>query len=126
MRTWGRRLAQKLRAGDVVALICNLGAGKTTLMQGLAAGWGYRGETTSPTFALANEYRSARGPLYHLDMYRLSSRELAAFPLEDYFSEGVCVIEWADRVQNRWPKHTVQIRLRTVNESTRELTCLGI
>lgn len=119
MRAWGRRLAKILRSGDVVALIGNLGAGKTTLTQGIAAGWGYRGETTSPTFALANEYRSKKGPLYHLDLYRLTPKELTAFPLEEYFTEGVCLIEWADRVSKRWPKETLELRLTSPDPNTR-------
>src|SRR4051812_7400937 len=102
MRAWGRRLARFLEGGDVVALIGNLGSGKTTLTQGIAAGWGSKQAANSPTFALANEYRSKRGLLNHMDMYRLSTRELEAFPLEDYLdSKTVTVIEWADRVQAR-------------------------
>src|SRR3954467_6787224 len=94
MQAWGRRLARVLKPGDVVALVGDLGAGKTTLVQGIAAGWGYRRRANSPTFALVNEYRSSRGPLLHMDMYRLSPVELQGFPLEEYLGpEAVCVIE---------------------------------
>src|SRR5436309_5462148 len=80
MQAWGKRLAHFLKGGDVVALIGNLGAGKTTLVQGIAAGWGYARRANSPTFALVNEYRSPRGNHLHMDVYRLSEKELDAFP----------------------------------------------
>src|SRR5579864_3541438 len=103
LQRWGAKLARLLRPGDVVALVGVLGAGKTTLVQGIAAARGYRRGANSPTFALANEYRTPRGTMYHMDMYRLSPPEAAAFPLEDYWGRGVCLVEWADRVQDRWP-----------------------
>jgi tRNA threonylcarbamoyladenosine biosynthesis protein TsaE len=122
MQTWGRELARVLKTGDVVALIGDLGAGKTTLVQGIAAGWGYTRRANSPTFALVNEYHSPRGLLLHMDMYRLSAKELTAFPLEDYLdSHAACVIEWADRVHARWPKETLEIRIKTLNPMTREI-----
>jgi tRNA threonylcarbamoyladenosine biosynthesis protein TsaE len=121
MRDWGRTFSRQLRVGDVIALIGDLGAGKTTLVQGIAEGWGYRKGALSPTFALANEYHGRRGMLYHLDLYRLSERELAAFPLEDYFGDGVCVIEWADRVRERWPAGTTELRIEIINPDTRRL-----
>src|SRR3979409_1028715 len=88
MQAWGRRFAKELRQGDVVALVGELGAGKTTLVQSIAAAWGYKRGATSPTFALANEYATPRGAIYHMDMYRLSARELAVFPLEEYWGHA--------------------------------------
>ncbi len=126
MRAWGRTFAKKLQAGDVVMLTGELGAGKTTLVQGIASGWGFKGAVQSPTFALANEYASKRGPLYHLDMYRLSAAEAIDFPLEDYVGSGICLIEWADRISERWPPRTIQIHLQTLDPKTRKLTCRGI
>lgn len=126
LRAWGRRFAKQLRRGDVVALIGGLGAGKTTLVQGIAAGWGFKQGATSPTFALANEYRSPRGAVYHMDMYRLSERELAAFPLEDYWQDGLCLIEWADRVEERWPSGTLALTLKAVGPSTRRLSARSL
>lgn len=121
-RAWAKTFAATLNLGDVLALIGPLGAGKTTLVQGLAAGWKARTPVTSPTFSLVNEYASPRGPMYHMDMYRLSSDEAKAFPLEDYWDAGLCVIEWADRVMDRLPPATRVLQLSAPSESTRALT----
>lgn len=121
MQAWGKRFARTLQCGDVVALIGGLGAGKTTLIQAIAASWGYRRGATSPTFALANEYVTPKGIIYHLDMYRLSKKELAAFPLEEYCSQGLCLIEWADRVRDRWPDGTREIRFRILGAHRRSI-----
>ena len=110
-QAWAKRFAAGLKPGDVVALIGPLGAGKTTFVQGLARGWKARGAISSPTFALVNEYPSPRGPMYHMDMYRLSPREIKFFPLEDYLGAGLCVIEWADRIAARLPAQTKVLRL---------------
>jgi len=122
LRCWGRNFAKTLHRGNVVALMGPMGVGKTTLAQGIAEGWGCRTRATSPTFALTNEYRSKRGFLFHMDMYRLSKRELKTFPLEDYLGEGVCVIEWADRIRDRWPERTLEIRLKYAGRNGRSLT----
>jgi tRNA threonylcarbamoyladenosine biosynthesis protein TsaE len=99
-----------------------LGAGKTTLVQGIAEGRGYKRGANSPTFALANEYGTKKGNVYHMDMYRLTEPELRAFPLEEYWQDGLCLIEWADRVRDRWPEDTLAIELRAPNPDTRTLT----
>ena len=98
-RRWGKRFARLLRPGDVVALVGELGAGKTTLVQGIARGWGYSGEVGSPTFALANEYEGPRGRLIHMDMYRLKAEELGAFPLD-----VVCTRDIARRLLPNLPR----------------------
>src|SRR4051812_38395220 len=122
MQNWGRDLARILKPGDVVALIGDLGAGKTTLVQGIAVGWGYTRRANSPTFSLVNEYPSPRGLLLHMDMYRLTPRELGAFPLEDYLEpHSACLIEWADRVHDRWPSDALEIQLKVLNPTTRRL-----
>lgn len=99
-------------AGSVVELDGTLGAGKTTLAQGLAAGLGVRQDVTSPTFALVQEYEG-RLPLFHMDLYRLASEE--EFELIggwEYFGRGgVVVIEWADRLGNALPEGRWQVRL---------------
>src|SRR5438093_1183269 len=82
---FGRALAGRLRAGDVVALSGELGAGKTCLVRGIAAGLGIAQNVTSPTFTIIHEYRSGRLPLYHVDLYRLDSMpETIAIGIEDY------------------------------------------
>jgi tRNA threonylcarbamoyladenosine biosynthesis protein TsaE len=122
MQAWGKRFARTLKARDVVALVGELGAGKTTLVQSIAAAWGYKRGANSPTFALANEYATPRGVIYHMDMYRLSRKELATFPLEDYWDQGLCLIEWADRVRDRLPAATKEIRLKIAGPEKRTLT----
>lgn len=122
MQAWGRSFAKQLKRGDTVALMGELGSGKTTLVQSIARAWGYRRGANSPTFALANEYETPRGTIYHMDMYRLSQKELGAFPLEDYWGWGLCLIEWADRVRDRLPAKSIKIRLKIINETTRKIT----
>ena len=92
---WGR----SVQPGLVIALCGDLGAGKTQLVKGLAAGLGVRARIVSPTFALVNVYQDGRVPLYHLDLYRLDTPEqIVAAGLEQYFySDGIAVIEWAER-----------------------------
>ncbi len=100
MRALGRSLAARLRAGDVVLLHGDLGAGKTTLTQGIAAGLGVVEPVQSPTFALVVEHRGAPLMLYHLDLYRLDEpSELEGMGYETYLSpeDGVSVIEWPER-----------------------------
>ena len=124
MGAWGKRFGRTLKPGDVVALVGELGSGKTTLVQSIAAAWGYKRGATSPTFALVNEYETPRGTIYHMDMYRLSKKELAAFPLEDYWGQGLCLIEWADRVRERLPALTLEVRLKMKGPASRSLSLL--
>lgn len=98
----GSRLAAQLRAGDVIAYYGGLGAGKTAFTRGLAAGLGVTDEVTSPTYTIVNEYMSGRIPLFHFDMYRLSSsEELFDIGWEDYLARGgVCAVEWSENVED--------------------------
>ncbi len=102
---FGLRLAETLRAGDVLCLTGDLGTGKTTLTQSIAEGLGVTEAVTSPTFNIVNVYRSGRIPLYHFDVYRLSgTEEFEATGAEEYFhGDGVCVIEWADLIADAIP-----------------------
>ena len=105
LRAWGEALGSQLRAGDIVLLRGPLGAGKTTLTQGLARALGVAGAVTSPTFVLMNEYAGAL-PLLHLDAYRLEELqwdELRDAGLEDFLSrtDAVRVVEWPSMIA-RW------------------------
>jgi len=99
-RAFGVRLAQHLRAGDLVGLSGDLGAGKTVLVRGLADGLGVPPrKVRSPTFTLINEYSGGRLPLYHIDLYRLDPSELDRLAMREYLdSDGVCVVEWMERL----------------------------
>ena len=96
----GKKLAELLRPGDVIAYYGDLGAGKTAFTRGLAAGLGIREAVTSPPYTIVNEYLSGRMPLFHFDMYRLSSsEELFDIGWEDYLARGgVCAVEWSENV----------------------------
>ena len=93
----GEALGRELRAGDVLALDGDLGAGKTAFTRGLARGLGYPGRVTSPTFTIVNEYEGGRLPLFHFDLYRLTSpEELFDIGWEDYLERGgICCVEWS-------------------------------
>lgn len=131
-QTWriGRRLGQHARAGDVCLLSGPFGAGKTLLAQGFAAGLGVAGIVTSPSFTLANEYAGAdaggaRVRLYHIDLYRLEGpAELASIGLEDYLADpqGVCVIEWPERIGPDPAVEHLLIALSPISEMKRRLT----
>lgn len=102
-RALGVTLGQSLSAGSVILLEGDLGAGKTTLVQGIGEGLGIKDAIISPTFTLINEYPEGRLPLYHLDLYRLEPAEVEALNLESYwegveFPLGIVAIEWAERM----------------------------
>lgn len=110
----GQRLAPLLRPGMVVALYGDLGAGKTHLVKGIAAGLGVAPEVvTSPTFTLVQVYEGRDFPLYHLDAYRITRLdEFHELGYEDYFfGEGLCVVEWPERVEALLPTTTLRLHL---------------
>ena len=123
-RRYGARLGALLQAGDLVCTEGVLGTGKTCLAQGIGQGLGIAGPITSPTFTLVAEYRRASAPtLYHIDLYRIGGADEAlAFGLEDYLlGDGICVIEWADRVLPILPDQRLWISLRHIDASKRGL-----
>lgn len=124
----GRRLGPLLFPGAVVALVGGLGAGKTHFVRAVAEGLGVRNPAavTSPTFVLVQEYR-ARLPVYHFDAYRLNSvDEFVALGTDEYFhGDGVCLVEWADRVLDALPAERLEVAFRVVSETERELTVTG-
>ena len=118
--------AKGLQGGEVLALVGNLGAGKTTFVQGLASGLHIpqNAYVRSPTFTLINEYPGSRLPLFHLDFYRLkSASDAETLGLEEYFcKEGICVVEWADLFPGLLPSHSIKIEFQIVDEERREIT----
>lgn len=122
-RELGRAIGSNVRSGDILLLTGGLGAGKTTLTQGILWGLGSEEYARSPTFVLVNEY-DARVPVYHMDLYRLDSfEEIDGLGLDDYlFGEGLCVIEWADKAQGYFPVDHMDISIETVSDSSRIFT----
>jgi tRNA threonylcarbamoyladenosine biosynthesis protein TsaE len=117
------QLGRLLQPGDVVALVGELGSGKTLFSQGLARGLGVP-ETfyiTSPTFAIINEY-PGRVPFYHLDLYRVSRADFAELGLEEIlFGQGAVAIEWAERLGEDLPAERLEVRLTFLGEMERNL-----
>ncbi|MEG4147689.1 tRNA (adenosine(37)-N6)-threonylcarbamoyltransferase complex ATPase subunit type 1 TsaE [Microcoleus sp. Pol12B5] len=127
-RQFGMALGRSLSAGTVILLQGDLGAGKTTLVQGIAEGLGISDSIESPTFTLINEYFGARIPLYHLDLYRLEAEEVEALHLESYWDGlemdlGIVAIEWAERLQYK-PDNSLQICL-SYCDSGRQIELIG-
>lgn len=124
----GRRLGVNLDAGDVVALIGELGSGKTWFTKGIGLGLGVAAQEiiTSPTFTLINEY-PGRVPLYHIDLYRLGSlSEALSAGMEEYLhADGVTVVEWADRWPEILPGQSVVVELTIIDDHTRRITLSG-
>lgn len=112
-RDFGLSLGRKLQAGDIVAIIGDLGAGKTTLTKSIAEGLGVREMITSPTFTIVQEYHSGRAPLYHFDVYRIEDlEEMYELGYEEYFfGKGISVIEWADKIIELIPEKSVIIEI---------------
>lgn len=119
--------AKTLNGGTVVAYRGDLGMGKTCFTRGLAKGLGYEGDVTSPTFALINEYLGGTLPLYHFDMYRISSwEELYSSGFFEYIEEGgIVAAEWSENIENALPDNTVYVIIEAVSENDRKITVLN-
>lgn len=123
---FGIRVAESLKAGDVLALIGDLGTGKTALTSYIAKGLGITRRVNSPTFTIVKEYTDGRLPMYHFDVYRVSDpEELFNIGIDEYFfGEGVCIIEWADLIEEILPENTKYIYLEYGrNEGERVYRC---
>lgn len=113
-------LAEKLNAGDVLALEGDLGAGKTAFTKGLAKGLGVKRNVNSPTFTIIKEYMG-RLPLYHMDVYRVSEEE-EDLGFDEYFEgEGVTVVEWAHLIQEQLPEEMLTIQIFRLGDSKRRI-----
>lgn len=126
-RQLGERIAAKLGPNDVVALYGELGAGKTTLIQGIAKGLGISNWVTSPTFTIINEFPGEL-PLYHIDLYRLECiGDIEDMGIEEYFTKGgVTVVEWAEKMKELLPEDTINIKIQMTSENTRKFEIKGV
>ena len=122
--SFGRQFAGTVRPGDVIALIGDLGAGKTQFVKGLVSGLGCNAAVTSPTFTLIHEYGGDRFPIFHFDFLRLEdAKEAERLGLDEYFfGNGVSVIEWAGRFPDLIPETARWISFETKSETERAIT----
>lgn len=121
-----QKLAASLRPGTVIAYKGDLGAGKTAFTRGLARGLGISDPVTSPTYTIVNEYLSGKMPLFHFDMYRLSSSDdLFDIGWEDYLERGgVCAVEWSENVADAM-ENAIFITIEKTGEESRRITVEG-
>lgn len=117
----GRQLANSLKAGDVVCLYGDLGAGKTVFVKGIAKGLGIKKRILSPTFVLMRAYPG----LYHIDLYRID--DFRYLGLDEIFeNEGIKVIEWAEKLGSALPEKRIDVKIKKVDEQTRKITIASI
>jgi tRNA threonylcarbamoyladenosine biosynthesis protein TsaE len=127
-QAFGERWAANLKGGEVFALSGVLGAGKTQLVKGLARGLGFRGQVTSPTFTLVNEYVGGRLTLHHIDLYRVKSQsEALAFGIEEYLPSrmGVTVVEWPELILPLLPPETEHWEIQVASLTERIIRRIG-
>lgn len=125
-----KSFAKTVKAGDIICLNGDLGAGKTAFTSGFAAGLGYKGYVSSPTFALINEYKAEDMMIYHFDVYRIGeSDEMFDIGIDDYlFGDGVCIIEWAERIKELLPDNVINVNIKkdvSMGEDFRRITVEG-
>lgn len=119
----GRKIGKLLKPGDVIAMSGTLAAGKTTITKGIAESLGIKDNVTSPTFCLISEYEGEKMPLYHMDVYRLDGEEdfLNLGVEELLYGNGVCIIEWSEKVKNALPKKTIYMNITPNQDSSRTI-----
>ncbi|MCD7752028.1 MAG: tRNA (adenosine(37)-N6)-threonylcarbamoyltransferase complex ATPase subunit type 1 TsaE [Lachnospiraceae bacterium] len=109
----GEKLGREAKPGTVIALIGDLGVGKTVFTQGVALGLGITEPVASPTFTILQVYEEGRLPFYHYDVYRIGDlEEMEEIGYEDcFYGEGVCIVEWADLIRELLPEDTIRITI---------------
>jgi tRNA threonylcarbamoyladenosine biosynthesis protein TsaE len=122
-RRIGLRLGSALQVGDVICLQGDLGAGKTTFVQGIAEGWGSLDSVSSPTFIIVNMYRRGdEARLFHMDAYRLdSTSEAEELDLDSMMAQGPLLVEWPERMNGLIPDERLWVSLEYINEEEREM-----
>lgn len=107
------KIAAKLKKGDIIVLSGELGAGKTKFTEGILTYFGLRNEISSPTFTIVNEYNASKFDIYHFDLYRLADLdEFYAIGGDEYFSKGICIIEWGELIKDILPKNYIEIDIK--------------
>ncbi len=126
-REIGHRLGEHLRQGDVVCLYGELGAGKTTMVKGIASAFGINErDITSASFTIIAEY-DISVPFYHIDLYRISPDEVSELGLQEYLgADGIAVIEWAERAEGEIPEQSILVIMHHKEDNTREIEIKGI
>lgn len=121
--TLGKKIGSLLKPNEVIALYGFLGSGKTTLTSGIACGLGVKGQITSPTFILINEF-DGKIPIYHLDLYRIENiSEIKDLGIDEYFNKGgVCVIEWPEKLRDLLPINAKKIKIEMLDETIRKIS----
>ena len=124
---FAEKLSDKLKGGEIIAFKGSMGMGKTCFTSGLARGLGFKGQVTSPTFAIVNEYVGGRLPLYHFDMYRIESWEdLDSCGYFDYLENGgVIAAEWSENIEGALNGNVINITIEKLDENTRQITVDG-
>lgn len=125
---FGKKLASFLKKGDTVVLTGELGSGKTKLTEGILTYYGLENEISSPTFTIVNEYIKDDINIFHFDIYRLEdSSEFYAIGGEEYFDNGICIIEWGEIIQDALPKDYIHIQFERndIDENIRILNIIS-
>jgi tRNA threonylcarbamoyladenosine biosynthesis protein TsaE len=123
----GRKLGENLKRGDVVCLYGELGSGKTTMVKGIASAVGINErDVTSASFTIIAEY-DATIPFYHIDLYRITTDEVSELGLQEYLgSDGISVIEWAERAGGEIPDNSIRVSFNYTGENSRDIEIKGI
>lgn len=120
----GKKIAQKLKKGDIIVLTGELGSGKTKLTEGILTYFGLQNEISSPTFTIVNEYDTNKFKIFHFDVYRLFDvDEFYAIGGEEYFEQGVSIIEWGEMIKEALPEKFINITFQRdlENENIRKI-----
>ena len=113
-----RKIAEKMDKTGIIVLSGELGAGKTKFTEGFLSYFGLEKEISSPTFTIVNEYQNEKATIYHFDVYRLADiDEFYAIGGEEYFSKGICIIEWGEIIEAALPEHYIKINIQKDEEN---------
>jgi len=124
----GEKLAKKIKPGTTVALISDLGGGKTTLTQGIAKGLKIKSKVISPTFVLERIYSVPKKgwSLYHYDLYRITPDDMLVDEILNNAEDNIVLIEWAEKIKEWLPKKTIQIKITALDENKRKITITNL